>query len=159
MFGVKFKEAHLHQFARRVSDYMQEAGEAVLIENNHENIPLKDEINSVGFFSSKKLKNKQKIRNEFDLGVIWVLAFKTFDTHYDYKHFYKFIKKGLKYCSKYSYNESPSLIYKMVYKIGSKHTTNMKYEDPLASYQTVFSSGVRFGELFVRRFYEHDFED
>ena len=159
MFGVKFKEVHLHQFAERVSDYMFAPGEAVLVNNNPHNIPLREEIKSVGFFSSKKLKNKQKIRLEFDLGVIWALAHSTFDVYYDEKHFYKFIKKGLKYCSKYGYKESPSLVYKMVYQEGSKAQRNMKYEDPAASAGTVFAAGVRFADVFVRRFYEHDFED
>ena len=160
MFGVKFKEAHLHHFARRVADYMHEPGEVVLVSNNPENIPLREEVKSAGFFSSKQLKNKTKIRLEFDLGVIWCLGLKTFEmTHNDNKHFYKFVKQGLKYCSKYGFNESPSLIYKMVYKSGTKYTENIRYEDPAASYHTTFAKGIRFADVFVRRFYEHDFED
>ena len=80
-------------------------------------------------------------------------------THNDNKHFYKFVKQGLKYCSKYGFNESPSLIYKMVYKSGTKYTENIRYEDPAAQYHTTFAKGIRFADIFVRRFYEHDFED
>tara|TARA_B100000768_G_C11178646_1_gene331969 strand:- start:429 stop:890 length:462 start_codon:yes stop_codon:yes gene_type:complete len=153
MFGVKFKDFHIQQAAQRVADSLASSGEIVLVGNNRENIPTRKEISKVGIFSSRELKNKVKERQEFDLGLVWGLCWEVFDVNYDQKHFDKFMKKALKQSKKYDwrYNLSPSVVYKMVYAM----TTKNKFPAPT----TPFAAGIRFAEVFVKRFYLHDFED
>ncbi len=153
MFGVKFKEFHIQQVAKRVADALAYSGELVLVGNNSENIPTRKEISKVGIFSSRELKNKVKVRQEFDLGLVWELCWETFDVNYDQKYFYKFMKKALKQSNKYNweYNLSPSIVYKMV----DAYCVKNQLSDPT----TPFAAGVRFADVFVRRFYFHDFED
>ena len=153
MFGVKFKEFHIQQVAKRVADALAVSGEVVLVANNPENIPTREEISKVGMFSSRELKNKVKVRQEFDLGLVWALCYLTFDVNYDQKYFYKFMKKALKQSHKYNweYNLSPSFVYKMV----DAYCVKNQISDPA----TPFGAGIRFADVFVRRFYLHDFED
>ena len=153
MFGVKFKDFDIQQAAERVSDALAKSGEVVLVGNNPENIPTHEEISKVGIFSSRELKNKVKVRQEFDMGLVWGLCYEVFDVNYDQKHFYKFMKKALKQANKYDweYNLSTSIVYKMVYTMAAKN----KFPDPT----TPFAAGIRFASVFVKRYYFHDFED
>tara|TARA_Y100000748_G_C15411736_1_gene455691 strand:+ start:271 stop:732 length:462 start_codon:yes stop_codon:yes gene_type:complete len=153
MFGVKFKEFHIQEVAKRVADALAQSGEVVLVGNNPENIPTREEISKVGMFSSRELKNKVKVRQEFDLGLVWGLCYLTFDVNYDQKYFYKFMKKALKQSYRYNweYSLNPSIIYKMVHTCCVKN----KFPDPTSP----FGAGIRFADVFVRRFYFHDFED
>ena len=63
------------------------------------------------------------------------------------------MKKALKQANKYDweYNLSTSIVYKMVYTMAVKN----KFPDPT----TPFAAGIRFANVFVKRFYFHDFED
>ena len=153
MFGVKFKDFDIQQAAERVADALANSGEVVLVGNNKEGIPTRKEISKVGIFSSRELKNKVRVRQEFDMGLVWGLCYGVFDVNYDGKHFYKFMKKALNQANKYDweYNLSTSIVYKMVYTMAVKN----KFPDP----NTPFAAGIRFADVFVKRFYFHDFED
>ena len=153
MFGVKFKDFDIQQAAERVADALANSGEVVLVGNNKEGIPTRKEISKVGIFSSRELKNKVRVRQEFDMGLVWGLCYAVFDVNYDGKHFYKFMKKALNQANKYDweYNLSTSIVYKMVYTMAVKN----KFPDP----NTPFAAGIRFADVFVKRFYFHDFED
>lgn len=153
MFGVKFRDFHIQQAAERVADALANSGEVILVGNNKEGIPTRKEISKVGIFSSRELKNKVKVRQDFDMGLVWGLCYAVFDVNYDQKHFFKFMKKALQQSNKYDwqYNLSTSIVYKMVYTMSAKN----KFPDPT----TPFAAGVRFSDIFVKRFYFHDFED
>ena len=158
MFGSKFREVSIDGVGKSVADYMLQPGEVVLIHNRVEGVPLREDIESVNIFSNKNKKEKRKIRLEFDLGVIWGIAFIFIRDEMDVndgdprlydgslvKPLYELMWKGLKYTSKYDFKESPSFIYALVEK-NDKAARDKGDHHP-------FNKGVLFSEVFLREFY------
>ena len=95
-FGSKFKATSLQSFGKTVADYLHSSGEACLIANPVEDIPLKHEISN---------KNSES-RFIFDLGVMYGLAYINLrdQEQKELKYLNEFIKEGLTYVSKYGFN-------------------------------------------------------
>jgi|TARA_B100001093_G_scaffold482147_1_gene513512 hypothetical protein len=138
-FGSKFKATSLQSFGKTVADYLHSSGEACLIANPVEDIPLKHEISN---------KNSES-RFIFDLGVMYGLAYINLrdQEQKELKYLNEFIKEGLTYVSKYGFNleHGPKETFKLLVNIGSGLDD---YEDDYP-----FSKGVVFAGVFLERFY------
>ena len=148
---MKYNYNALDTFAKAVADYMDAPGEAIVTMYNP-GIPLREEVNSVGLFSDKNLKEKAETRLKFDLGVIWGIGCIVVrdELHLDVElHLYDFMSEALKRTSNFGFNEDPSIIYGLIEKadiesrgMGDTHPFNM---------------GVVFSETFLHKFYEAKF--
>ena len=100
---MKYNYNALDAFAKAVADYMDAPGEVVVTMYNP-GIPLREEVNSVGLFSDKNLKEKAETRLKFDLGVIWGIGCIVIrdELHLDVElHLYDFMSEALKRTSNF----------------------------------------------------------
>lgn len=138
-FGSKFKKTSLQSLGKTIADYFHSAGEACLIANPVENIPLKHQINN----------ENSESRFIFDLGVMYGLAYINLrdQEQKDLKYFNDFLKEGLTYVSKYGFNleHGPKDTFKLLINIGSGLDD---YEDDYP-----FSKGVVFAGVFLEKYY------
>lgn len=144
---MKYNYDALDTFAKAVADYMDSPGEGVLIMNNP-GIPLREEVNSVGIFSNKNLKEKAETRLMFDLGVIWGIGSIVVrdELHLNVElHLYDFMSEALKRTSNFGFNEDPSIIYGLIEKADIE-SRNMGDTHP-------FNMGVMFSEIFLHKYY------
>lgn len=148
---MKYNYNALDTFAKAVADYMDAPGEVIVTMYNP-GIPLREEVNSVGLFSEKNLKEKAETRLKFDLGVIWGIGCIVVrdELHLDIElHLYDFMSEALKRTSNFGFNENPSIIHGLIEKADNE-SRNMGDTHP-------FNMGVMFSETFLHKFYEAKF--
>ena len=148
---MKYNYNALDTFAKAVADYMDAPGEAIVTMYNP-GIPLREEVNSVGLFSDKNLKEKVETRLKFDLGVIWGIALIVVRDELSLnveQHLHGFMSEALKRTSNFGFNENPSIIYRLIEKADNE-SQNLGDTHP-------FNMGVMFSEIFLHKFYEVKF--
>ena len=152
MFGHKFNNDILKDTARKIADYMSDNGERIVCDYAPESVPRRHNIKSIGIFSFKKKKEK-KLREKFDMGLIWSINYHNldeFDT--SHKHDFKYLKKSLRLARKYGFKERPIKIYNKIID----GFNEFKY-DPNPS--KAWSVGVRFADVFLEKRYGIDLEN
>ena len=161
MFGASFKDKSLNSFGRAVADYLDRAGEAVLISNPVEGIPYVSDIEEDNSSYKQMLATTRLL---FDYGVIWAIAYQFLrDEEYQNlnesaaikktnRHLSKFLKQGLKFVHKHDYD---------LPKIYSNHKLILNHASDAenSGEKSPFIKGTTFSRVFLGEFYGIKFND